>query len=290
VAGARATRPTIPPDPRRLECVVVSTPTTPDRPDRPEDLDDPTGIRALLASLPDPGPMPARLVDRINASIAAEQEARAGTAVASLEQRRRPWRRIGLVAAAAAVAAVAVPALVTGTGPGSVLASLNGSRPSSAAAGAASGSSQLRSDASGGSAASGAESTSRAGDTGSAADKRYAAPRGAVTVYRSNTAYTARGFTAQVQAFIDHPGSPLAPLAAESPSTGPVGTPMGLQPCLDALHLEPASRVMADLGTYDGTQAVVLVVSTDTGQTAFALRRSCTAGNTSPLVGPVTLH
>jgi len=102
---------------------VVSTPTTPDR---PEDLDDPTGVRALLAGLPDPGPMPTHLVDRINASIAAEQEARGGTRVVSLAERRRPWRRIGLAAAAAAVAAVAVPALVMGTGSGGVLASLGG--------------------------------------------------------------------------------------------------------------------------------------------------------------------
>ena len=34
---------------------------------------DPTGVRALLSALPDPGPMPAELVHRITASLAAEQ-------------------------------------------------------------------------------------------------------------------------------------------------------------------------------------------------------------------------
>ena len=42
--------------------------------DSPED--DPTGVRALLSSLPEPEPMPAYLVDRISASLAAEQASR----------------------------------------------------------------------------------------------------------------------------------------------------------------------------------------------------------------------
>ncbi|MGA8045636.1 MAG: hypothetical protein WCA30_05145 [Dermatophilaceae bacterium] len=37
---------------------------------------DPTGVRALLASLPDPGPMPPELIHRISESLAAEQNGR----------------------------------------------------------------------------------------------------------------------------------------------------------------------------------------------------------------------
>jgi hypothetical protein len=37
---------------------------------------DPTGVRAILSALPDPGPMPADLVQRINASLDAERLAR----------------------------------------------------------------------------------------------------------------------------------------------------------------------------------------------------------------------
>lgn len=267
---------------------MVSTQPTPDR---PEDLDDPTGIRALLAGLPDPGPMPAHLVDRINASIVAEQEARTGSPVASLDERRRPWRRIGLVAAAAAVAAVAVPALLTGTGPGGVLASLSGAHQGSAAGSASSraleSSTQSSADsAAGASGASGAPGAT----TPSTAGARMAAPGGGVTVYASNAAYTSAAFAEQLQGFVDHPGHPMQPLAAESPTIGPAGTPIGLQPCVQSLHLDSSARVMADLATFDGTAAVVLVVSTDTGQTGWALRRTCTTGHTSPLAGPVTLR
>lgn len=51
------------------------TGTRPD-PDLPDDLD-PTGVRALLANLPDPGPMPDDLVARITQSLVLEQQRRA---------------------------------------------------------------------------------------------------------------------------------------------------------------------------------------------------------------------
>ena len=38
--------------------------------------DDPTGIRDLLSALPDPGPMPQDLVERIEARLAVEQVSR----------------------------------------------------------------------------------------------------------------------------------------------------------------------------------------------------------------------
>ncbi|WP_203230470.1 hypothetical protein, partial [Segeticoccus rhizosphaerae] len=39
--------------------------------------EDPTGVRALLSSLPEPGPMPPELVARITASLEREQQERA---------------------------------------------------------------------------------------------------------------------------------------------------------------------------------------------------------------------
>lgn len=106
----------------------------PDLP-QPDDLD-PTGVRSLLANLPDPGPMPDELVARITQSLELEQQRRsaggpsgypggpAGTdraadlstgsphdpSLVSLDaerQRRRPGRTVLWLGGAAAVAMVA---------------------------------------------------------------------------------------------------------------------------------------------------------------------------------------
>ena len=103
---------------------------------QPEDLD-PTGVRSLLANLPDPGPMPDDLVARIAQSLELEQQRRSASgshssldrsdrtdsvsplsagsgaddgAVISLDavrQRRRPGRTVLWLGGAAAVAMVA---------------------------------------------------------------------------------------------------------------------------------------------------------------------------------------
>lgn len=95
---------------------------------------DPTGMRALLASLPDPGPMPAEVTERITASLQRAQQHRLGapgpegmpstapertgrdpvtgtTTVTSLASRRRT-RVPHLLAAVASVAAVGIAGVV----------------------------------------------------------------------------------------------------------------------------------------------------------------------------------
>ncbi|WP_131106319.1 hypothetical protein [Ornithinimicrobium sufpigmenti] len=102
--------------------------------DRDPDEADPTGIRELLAGLPDPGPMPEDLVRRIEARLEVEQAAREQGAthplgrhadrvvdLASERGRRRPGRTLAWLGAAAAglvVTAAVVPQLVDGTGGG----------------------------------------------------------------------------------------------------------------------------------------------------------------------------
>jgi hypothetical protein len=88
----------------------VSTPD--DRQPAAEDLD-PTGVRAMLSSLPDPGPMPPDLADRITARLRQEQSLRAGQAdellgATPLASRRARGSAHQWLAAAAAVAVVAV--------------------------------------------------------------------------------------------------------------------------------------------------------------------------------------
>lgn len=73
---------------------------------------DPTGVRAILAALPDPGPMPADVIDRISASLAAEQQARPGTSetpvVDLAEHRSTGHRRVGARLPSLALAASVV--------------------------------------------------------------------------------------------------------------------------------------------------------------------------------------
>jgi hypothetical protein len=47
--------------------------------------------------------------------------------------------------------------------------------------------------------------------------------------------------------------------------------------------------VAADVATFDGAPAVVLVVTTATGRTGYAVRRDCGSGPAAPLAGPLQL-
>lgn len=104
-------------------------------PDRDPDEPDTTGIRELLAGLPDPGPMPDDLVARIEARLAQERSAQEqGTPpapsapvpqdhrvldLATERNRRRPGRTLVWLGAAAAglvATAAVVPQLVDGLG------------------------------------------------------------------------------------------------------------------------------------------------------------------------------
>lgn len=77
---------------------------------------DPTGVRSILAGLRDPGPMPQDLVERISASLAAEEARRAArsddysSTVASLDsarERARMRHRLPSIAIAASVVVLA---------------------------------------------------------------------------------------------------------------------------------------------------------------------------------------
>ncbi len=246
---------------------MVTTPPVP--PGRPEDHDDPTGVRALLAGLGDPGPMPADLVDRINATIAAEQQARAADhrTVVPLRRRLPSWPRLGLAAAAVAAVAVAVPALL-GTGPGELMASLSGNGSSSA------------SDTAAGT-ASRAEPEAVRPDAGS----RASSATGPLTLVASGTAYTSTGLTTQARSVLDQGDSGLA---APQLKGAAIDEPQ-LRACLTALGVATWMPVSGDVGTYDGRPAVVAIVSSDTGQSVYAVAPDCDATHLRVMAGPVPL-
>jgi hypothetical protein len=248
---------------------------------------DPTGMRALLASLPEPEPMPEDLVRRITAALAAEGDAGAtasavppGPAVAStgatvvpLPRRRFGLRHLGV--AAAVVGALGLGGVVLSNAPDGLTASI----------GAAGGS---------------AESAEPAEDAGSAArdqassgeDRRAGlvvppAGSGEVVVVMSGRSYTAADLGAGARELTTDPGDTLRSLAAESPGIGPIGTPIGARSCAAALDVPGDAGLLVDVAEVDGRPAAVIVVDSGTGRTAYAVERFCTGGTTSLIHGPV---
>jgi hypothetical protein len=242
--------------------------------------DDPTGIRDLLASLPDPGPMPDDLVSRITASLAEEQQRRPlGRPFHEVPRPHRPlWRTAGLAAAAAVVIGVGAGSLLNHSGPGELGALFGRTGTDSAASGAAAAREQ-----------SSAGAIPPRAEPSSAGDKALGATGGTVTIHHSARAYTTAAFASQAAAMLAAPGESAPQLSAESPAIGPIGTEVGLRSCLSALAADAYTAATADLGTFDGQPAAVVVLATPAGHTAYAVQRSCSTGHPALLMGPVTL-
>jgi hypothetical protein len=243
--------------------VTVITPRNPPG-ESPED--DPTGVRALLSSLPEPDPMPAYLVERISASLAAEQASRSragASTVSPLVRRHRSARRLVLglagVAAAAAVVGLIGTDLLRGSdqSAGNATASMATAERSTTPAPAL------------------APQTPVQGGT----EGVTAMPT--MHIQMSSTRYTAAGFAAQAGALASTPGQRAQPLTSES--AGPIATPTGLAGCLRALGVGPVDEVTADLGFYEGVPAAVIVTVTGSTRTAYAVGRSCSTGNQAVL-------
>ena len=260
-----------------------------------DDDTDPTGMRALLRSLPDPGPMPDDLVERIQSSI-PRLPLGAGPEVGDEPSGREPdvsrgtsdlprrstswWARTGPRGAVAAVVLL---------GGGTVAADQLG------LVGSGSDSSFMSSDSSaagssGGRAESLAGGRDAGGSTGEggATDTDGGAVRtGPVVVTMSGRSYTSADLAAQVDGV--PVGAPLAPLTAESPGIGPIGTELGIRSCLVGLGLPRDAAATVDLALVDSAPGAVLVVTREGGRTAYAVGRDCTLGDPALVAGPVNL-
>ena len=236
-------------------------------------------VRDLLADAPDPGPMPDEVSERISRALLDAARLRVdpgplarsspdsgagpggGTVLAmpSRAARPKPIYLAAAVAAAAAVVAVGASALhVT-------------KRPNGAAV-------------------VGDTYSSGASAAPASAPSRPPATTSGLHIQLSTTAYSGRNLAAQARALLDHPGQPIRDLAAESPAIGPIATPNGLESCLGAIGaLDGADSapgaVSADLATFDGHPAVVVVVTRAGVSTAWAVERSCTTGAPGVLEG-----
>ena len=236
--------------------------------------EDPTGMRALLRSLPDPGPMPEDLVARIKASLEHE-----GATVTSLDEHRArrtlrslrspkdllsprflPW------AAAAGLVVVAGGGLLATGGGNALLEAAGGGAAHSTLAG---------------------RSSASLSAPGTAADAAAPGQDGSdrTQVVMSNASWTDTDVVAAARVALAAP--PITPLAAEAPSLGPIGTPTGARDCATALGIPAGDAVVVDLGTYAGSPAALVVATAAEGKrTAYLVARSCRLGEPSLRSGP----
>jgi hypothetical protein len=223
--------------------------------------DDPTGVRALLSSLPEPDPMPPHLVDRINASLAAEQAQRAAKASGTpatpmlARVRRRPRRLLYAIAGAAAAAF-----LVAVVGNNMFTMHPTTTTSGSAAVASASNSNET----------AGGRQPRAAGKTPALAG-RATAPS-LVQIVQSGNRYTKADFVSQAQALRL---AVFRPQAAVSPGVGPAGTTPGLADCLDAIGAAGAQVIRADVAFYEGQPAVVVVATANGFAIAYVVGRQC---------------
>lgn len=222
---------------------------------------DPTGVRALLAGLPDPGPMPADVEARILAALRAEgtpgaQGPAAVVPLAAYAPRRRPRR---LLTAVAGIAAAGLAGL-TLAGPlrDTVTAALGGDGTHSSFGGAA--------------------------PEGAVASDRAAG----VTVVSSGRDYTPDALVAEA-AGLDYEAHAQTPRDASGPAVVPA-SPTTLDGCLTGLGVGEPARATVDLATYAGRPALVVVATDALGRRrVWATARTCSATDPGVVAGPLPL-
>jgi hypothetical protein len=209
--------------------------------------------------------MPMHLVERINASLAAEQAQRTGSASGAevMPLRANPRRRRSRLAFAIAGAAAAVVVIgLVGTG---VLTARNN------ATNTASSATSL------GAEAKSADVPPNAAAKSGSLGPRLAATPAVLQIGLSGTRYTRAGFVAQVEALRLSANSHADPRPAPDAKSalGPAGTAAGLQECLDAIGAGGAQTVTADVAIYEGRPAVIIVATTNGVRAAYAVGPRC---------------
>lgn len=186
-------------------------------------------VRDLLASLPDPGPVPADVIDRIEATVRGlrdETDTSPAATVVPLPleppgRRRRPLLAVAAAAVLLAGGGFAVSRLVPDT-----------QTANSSAAGAAL----------------------------SEGDAKSRAPSQELRSTASGTSYTRAKLASQVQQVMSSNG----PSALSGP-TGPLASASGIAACLAAIGAPQTTPLLVDVATFDGRPAAVVVLPADNG-------------------------
>ena len=256
--------------------------------------DDPTGIRALLQDLPDPGPMPQDLVARIEARLEVErahreqEQGRGLTArsdevldLAAERSHRRPGRTVALLGAAAAgllVATVSIGELAgTGFSGGPALDSA-----AQVPSRAASGTGGDDADAEGAEEMAGGSGTGpEAAEGGADGDAEDDGDEGAVLLGAPPEEVVVLADLGSVrpgdyrQVILEHMDDEAARTAAGADPLSKVGA----QRCWDAMGPpQPWSVLRAAPAQLDGRPVVVLLGTEGSAGEAAVLPWSCTSG------------
>jgi len=237
--------------------------------------DDPTGVRALLSALPEPGPMPEHLIQRIHLSLAAEQAQRAAAfpsdSVSPLLTHRR-WRPgRPLLAMAGAAAGVVLVAAV-----GTTIFAVNqpAATSSNAVLGVTSGPQADTREAA-------PSATGKSADDKAAAGSAAAPP--VIQIRTSETRYTAVGFVTQARILRDTPLPESKPQDAKRAGSVPAEPDLGLTGCLSAIGAARAQVVRADAAFYEGQPALIIVASTNGIPMAYVVGRQCSKADAGVL-------
>ena len=275
-----------------IEVSIVSKPHIP-RASEPSRDDDPTGVHALLSSLPHPDPMPEHLVARINASLAAEQAHRAARMENDLVSpmvTRPPRRATRLVFAvagtAAAVVLVAVVSSIslsgsqtTATSSGATIASTSGSgghvdeaAPDADARTPVNGQPDSKSQP-GSTRAPGA--AGRGGFSGAEVLGATGVSPGvsSLVIRQSGTRYTQADFLAQAVSL--HHAALTGGQFQSAATVGPASTTDWLRECMSAIGVSGIHLVEADVAFYEGRPAVIMVGISGGAPLAYVVEPHC---------------
>ncbi len=282
---------------------TVSTPTHGDN--APQEVD-PTGVRALLSSMPDPGPMPDELVARITQSLHEEQERRAahgGTdkhdviSLVTERHRRRPGRILSMLGAAAAVAVAAtvVSAQLFG---GDTSSDVSAQYPAGDRADEGSADDPATDDAApeqgagdeeAGDASQdedGSAAGSDRGETGTAesddqdAPGPQSLPDQQVTVHSGRPELTTEDFAREVEAWRQGSAAEDIPDISSAQARS----------CAELVGLGDGDSITVGAGNLEGAAVVLLVRSEPRPEQAWAVEPACVEGSGDVVLGPVGLE
>lgn len=280
--------------------------TPPQGDDAPGEID-PTGVRALLSSLPDPGPMPGDLVARISSSLREEQRRRefGGTAphtdvvsLAAERHVRRPGRTLAWIGSAAAVAVATTVAVSQLWGGGTLESADTAAQyPAEASAGAGEAPRPAADEAGEGGADSGTDGEGGAAEeeTDVAAEEDAAEAKDMPTLDAAPgpaEGGTALSLLGPVALTSDDVSEDLSTWVQESASESAAASGESVYAaCLALLPDQPADATYgAGPGLLDGSEDVVAVVRmTPAPRQGWVLDARCRTGDGGVLLGPVTL-